>query len=190
MGPAASPTGQACRARQDPTTAGPRNNSPSTPKHCVFRPFWACWANFFALAPTPGRPGRQISRTGRRKGDIETDDASARPQHGTTETGITTAPTNCTKNAPFSPAKATAVSIPHRHQQAQAITVSDHRATSPAAPRHSAPSRCLAATPVGSDPHGRRRHHLQPNVARHLSRSIFETPHKHCDSNDTNSMFD
>ena len=60
MGPAASPTGRACRARQDPTTAGPRNNSPSTPKHCVFRPFWACRANYFTLAPTPGRPGHKF----------------------------------------------------------------------------------------------------------------------------------
>ena len=86
------------------------------------------------LAPTPGRPGRKTSRTGRRKGDVETDDASARPEHGTTETGITTAPTNCTTNAHVSPAKATAVSIPHRYQQAKAITVSDNRATSPTRP--------------------------------------------------------
>ena len=190
MGPAASPTGRACRARQDPTTAGPQKNSPSTPKYCVFRPFWACRANYFTLAPTPGRPGRQISRTGRRKGDIETDDASARPQHGTTETGITTAPTNCTKNAPFLTRKGDGGFNP---TQAQASKGDDgfrppaHLTCSTQTRR---PRASLAATPVGSDPHGRRRHHLQPNVARHLSRSIFETPHKHCDSNDTNSMFD
>ena len=158
MGPAASPTGRACRARQDPTTAGPQKNSPSTPKYCVFRPFWACRANYFTLAPTPGRPGRQISRTGRRKGDIETDDASARPQQGTAETGITSAPTNCTKNAYFSPAKATAVSIPHRHKRAQAITVSNHRTTWPTRPGCGARGRRrgLVGRPAGGQCYKRR----------------------------------
>ena len=40
----------------------------------------------------------------------ETNNTTARPQQGTTETAITFAPTNCTKNAHFSPAKATMVS--------------------------------------------------------------------------------
>ena len=62
-------------------------------------------------------------------GDSETDDASAHHQHGATETGITSAPKNCTKNAPSSPAKAITVSIPHRYKRAKAIAVSDHRAT-------------------------------------------------------------
>ena len=67
-------------ARRDPTTAGPRKNSPggipsaafprknspSAPENSMFCPFWACGANFFALAPTSGRAGRNISRTGRR----------------------------------------------------------------------------------------------------------------------------
>ena len=45
-------------------------------------------------------------------------------------------------------------------------------------------------SPGQADTHGRRRHHRQPNVARHLSRSFFEMPHKRCNSNDTNSMFE
>ena len=39
-------------------------------------------------------------------------------------------------------------------------------------------------------PHGRRRHRRQPNVARNLSWSFFETPQKHCNSNDANSKFE
>ena len=46
------------------------------------------------------------------------------PKIGTSETGITSAPENCTKNAHFSPAKAIAVSIPHRHKRAKATAVS------------------------------------------------------------------
>ena len=45
--------------------AFPRKSSPNAPENSVFRPFWACRANFFALAPTPGRAGRTFSRTGR-----------------------------------------------------------------------------------------------------------------------------
>ncbi len=71
------------------------------------------------------------------QGDDETNNTTAQPQHGTTETGIASAPGNCTINANFSPAKAMAVSIPHRHKQAKAITVSNHRATSSAT--HTAP---------------------------------------------------
>ena len=47
---------------------------------------------------------------------------------------ITSAPENCTKNAHFSPAKAMAVSNPHRHQRAKAIGVSDNQATWPTGP--------------------------------------------------------
>ena len=48
--------------------AHPRKNSPSTPENSIFRPFLACRANFFALTHTPGRAGRQISRTARDDG--------------------------------------------------------------------------------------------------------------------------
>ena len=111
-------------------------------KKLRFRPFWACRANFFALAPTP-RPSRakNFAHRTQKHGDIETNNSTARPQQGTAETGITSTPNNCTKNAHFSPAKATAVSLPHRHKQAKAITVSNHRPTSPAAPRYSARDR-------------------------------------------------
>ena len=60
----------ACAVQNSPSTprptAFPQKNSPSTPENSVFRPFWACRANFFALAPTPGRAGRNSSRAGRR----------------------------------------------------------------------------------------------------------------------------
>ena len=68
-------------------------------------------ANFFA------HKARQHS-------DIETTNTTARPQQGNSETDITSAPENCTKNAHFSPAKAMAVSTPHAHERAKAMTVS------------------------------------------------------------------
>ena len=46
----------------------PRKNSPSTPENSIFRPFWACRANFFALTPIPGRAGRTFSRRARDDG--------------------------------------------------------------------------------------------------------------------------
>ena len=81
-------------------------------------------------AVTANKPCREnfFARREQKHGDVETDDASARPQQGTIETGITTAPENCTKNAHFSPTKATVVSNPHRHKRAKAMAVSDHRA--------------------------------------------------------------
>ena len=62
-----------------------------------------------------------------RHGTAETAITSAHPQQGTTETAITSAPKNRTKNAHFSPAKA--------------MAVSNHRASSPAAPTRSARGR-------------------------------------------------
>ena len=56
------------RAFSGCSVALPRKNSPSTPENSIFRPFWACRANFFALTHTPGRAGRQISRTARDDG--------------------------------------------------------------------------------------------------------------------------
>ena len=73
------------------------------------------------------------------------------PRQGTVATAITSAPENCTKNAHFSPAKATAVSIPHRNQRAKATGVSDNRAT--------------WSTGPGRGARERRRHSLQPNFA-------------------------
>ena len=66
-------------AWRDLTTAGPRKNlpstaapdafprrsSPSAPSNNHFEPFFMCWANFFALTPTPDRAGRRMSRTRR-----------------------------------------------------------------------------------------------------------------------------
>ena len=60
--------------------------------------------------------------------DIETNNTTARPQQGNSETGIASAPENCTKNDHFSPAKAMTVSIPHEHERAKATPVSGERA--------------------------------------------------------------
>ena len=54
------------------------------------------------------------------RGDVETTNTTARPQQGTAETGITSAPENCTKNTHFAPAKA--------------MTVSDNRPSWPTGP--------------------------------------------------------
>ena len=67
---ASSQRAQQGRPRQKSPSTGlpaafPRKSSPNAPENSVFRPFWACRANFFALAPTPGRAGRTFSRTGR-----------------------------------------------------------------------------------------------------------------------------
>ena len=81
----------------------------------------------------PSRATNFAHRT-QKHGDVETNDTTAHPQQGTTETGITSAREKCTKNAHFSPAKAMAVSIPHRHKRAKATMVSDNRATWPTGP--------------------------------------------------------
>ena len=46
------------------------------------------------------------------------------------------------------------------------------------------------ATGPGCDARGRQRHHRQPNFARNLTRSFFETARKRCNSNDMNSKFE
>ena len=66
----------------------------------------------------------------RQRGDVETNNTTARPQQSTAETGDTSAPGKCTKNNHFSLAKAMAVSTPHRHTRAKATGVSDNRAAS------------------------------------------------------------
>ena len=78
-------------------------------------------------------PRRKFAHRTQKHGDVETNNAIAHPQQGTTETSITSAPENCTTNTHFSPAQAMAVSIPHEHKRAKAITVSDNRPTSPSA---------------------------------------------------------
>ena len=61
-----------------PSAALPRKNSPSTPENSIFRPFWACRANFFALTPIPGRAGRTFSHIARDEGNFETTNTFAR----------------------------------------------------------------------------------------------------------------
>ena len=60
------------------SVAHPRKNSPSTPENSIFRPFWACRANFFALTPIPGRAGRTFSHIARDEGNFETTNTFAR----------------------------------------------------------------------------------------------------------------
>ena len=66
-------------------------------ENAEFVVFWEHRANFFA-------------HEARQHGDIETNNTTAHPKQGTAETGITSAPEKCTKNAHFSPAKAMVVS--------------------------------------------------------------------------------
>ena len=73
-------------------------------------------------------------RLARQHSDIETNNTTARPQQGNSETGITSAPEKCTKNAHFTPAKAMAVSVKARPTPAEATTVSDKRPCCPTGP--------------------------------------------------------
>ena len=75
----------------------------------------------------PGDAETNTTTAHPQQGTTETAITSAHPQQGTTETAITSAPKNRTKNAHFSPAKA--------------MAVSNHRASSPAAPTRSARGR-------------------------------------------------
>ena len=129
-----------------PPPGHPRNSSPSTPENSVFRPFWACRANFFAHRTQP-------------RGDFETNDTTATTDAGQHETAITTArlrtatvETNNTsatekrtKNAHFSPAKATLVSTgpPHRPAKATPVSVKARPARAQAT-RVSPPTRARA----------------------------------------------
>ena len=123
---------------------------------------------FRILARTRPRRATNIAHEVRQHGDIETNNTTAHPQQGTTETCITSAPENCTKNARFSPAKAMAVSIPHRHQRAKAIGVSDKRPTWPTGPGGGARGRRqdLAERPAD----GRRYKRRQTNATQIASR--------------------
>ena len=87
----------------------------------------------------------------RQRGDIETNDTTAHLQQRTTETGITSAPENCTKNAHFSPAKAMVVSSEARPARAKATPVSDKRAAWPTGPGCGARGRRRALHPLRGD---------------------------------------
>ena len=95
--------------------------------------FRACRANFFALTSTI-RPRRAnfFAHEARQRGDFETDNTTARPQQGSLETGITSAPEKCTKNTHFASAKAMAVSVEARPAPAKATTVSIEARPAPA----------------------------------------------------------
>ena len=100
-------------------------------------------ANFFAHRTQPrGDVETAISSATADAGQHETTITTARPQQGTAETAITSATEKHAKNTHFSPAKAMAVSfearpppakatwvsIPHEHERAKAMAVSDKRA--------------------------------------------------------------
>ena len=103
----------------------------------------------------------------RQHGGIETNNTTARPQQGSLETGITSAPKNCAKIARFSPAKATTVSVearpapakamtvstPYRYQQAKATPVSGEQAAGSTGPRCNTRGRRQGQTavPVGGE---------------------------------------
>ena len=128
----------------------PISNEPTTTRlhHYAGR---YCRANFFA-------------HKARQHGDVETTNTTARPQQGTAETDITTAPENCTKKAHFTPAKAMAVSTHHRHERAKETGVSGNRAAWPTGPDHSARGRWLgqSAAPVGNIRYKRRQTNAIP----------------------------
>ena len=109
--------------------------------------------------------GNYFAHEARQRGDVETNNTTAHPRQGTLETGITSAPENCTKNTHFSPAKATGVSDsqtawsarpscaaggrwrgPDRHQNNAPNNVSD---PAPLVRRAPEGPQGLAAVPVG-----------------------------------------
>lgn len=116
-------------------------------RHTVKRQFWALFRlqgeYSHARSSTKQSRANFFTRKTRRRGDIETNDASATADAGQHETPITTATKIRTKiarfssakvmavstGAPHQPAKAMAVSTPHRHERAKATPVSDNRAT-------------------------------------------------------------
>ena len=146
----------------------PRKSSPSGPSNANFGRFFVHWANFFALTPTI-RPSRAnyFAHEAQQHSDIETNNTTARPQQGSLETGITSAPKNCTKNAHFTPAKAMTVSVearpapakamtvstPYRYQQAKATPVSGEQAAGSTGPSCNTRGRRQGQTavPVGGE---------------------------------------
>ena len=119
--PAARPTARRNSPSAAPPVAFPRKNSPSTAqKRRIWGVLSALGELFRAYTTKHRRRATNIAHSMQKHGDIETNTTTAHPQQGTTETAITSAPKKCTKNTHFPPAEAT--------------MVSNHRATSPAAP--------------------------------------------------------
>ena len=109
-------------------------------------------------AHTHIRPRRAnfFAHEARQHGDIETDNTTARLQQGSLETGITSAPENCTKNAHFSPAKAMTVSIPRERERAKVTAVSDKARPAPAKAMAVSDNRPSWPTGSGCGTRGRR----------------------------------
>ena len=151
----AGPIGAKKLTQHSPSTGTSAKNSPSKRKNADFGVFCACRANFFA-------------HKARQRGDLETDNTTARPQQGTAETDNTSAPENCAKNAHFSPAKAMAVSVEARSPPAKATGVSDNRPSWPTGPVCGAHGRRrgLARRPVGGQCYKRRQTNAIPITSR------------------------
>ena len=77
-------------------------------------------------ARTHSRASRatNFAHSTQKHGDVETNNTTARPQQGTTETDDTSATQNCTKNAHFAPEKAMAVSFRCKEVLAKVLSVS------------------------------------------------------------------
>ena len=135
---AGAPTGAKKFAQHGPSTGISAKNSPNAPENSVFRPFWACRANFFAHRTRP-------------RGDVETNDTSAAAdarQHETAittahpptapvETGNTSATKKQTENTHFSLAKAMVVSVEARPARAKVSPVSSRQSSAlDTAPMH------------------------------------------------------
>ena len=106
------------------SVAHPRNNSPSTPENSIFRPFWACRANFFALTPIPGRAGRTFSHIARDEGNFETSNTFAGHAARPLETDNTFAGSKWPNNGLSSLAKAMTVSFCCKEVLAKVLSVS------------------------------------------------------------------
>ena len=109
---------------------------------------------FRAQDPAHGDFETNDTSTATDSGQHETTITTARPQQGSLETGIASAPENCTENAHFAPAKAMAVSIEARPTPAKAMAVSIGARPAPAkATMVSTPHRCqqAKATPVSGE---------------------------------------
>ena len=124
---------------------------PARHKTPILSHFSCAGRTFSRVRPRPWRFCNQYTSAATDAGKHETAITSAHPQQGTYETAITSAPKNRTKNTPFSPAKAMAVSTPHRHKRAKATAVSDKRAAWSAEPDHSARGRRLGQSTAPVD---------------------------------------
>ena len=138
-------------------------------------------------ARTHIRPSRatNIAHRTQKHSDDETNNTTAHPQHGAAETDDTSAPEKRTKKRPFLTRKGDDGFKPTQAQASKGdrgFKPPGHLACNTQTQRAWAAPSC--------DTHGRRRHRRQPNLARNLSRSLFDTPQKRCNANDANSMFE